>query len=307
VGAFCNSDQSLLAIGPYAEGKYSIVTLYGYTNSYSEYWAKKYGFKFVSVGKMTPVFTDVAADSYCAQAVAWAVDQEITTGTYYATFSPDMTCSTGQILTFLYRSSGSPFVSAENSFTNVSASAYYYDAARWAKEMNMVSGTVFDPDQPCTRASTVWYMWKAAGSPAVSTPASFSDVPASSDYATAVAWAVENGVTSGTGNNCFSPDTICSRGQIVTFLYRAFQKQALSPARNIYQRVVPDNFTAIHRDNGVVLTRNDGLPDVDYVITVAGDGTVTVQEVAGFVYSENTYDGCILTDTQGNVIFTTEK
>jgi hypothetical protein len=256
---------------------------------------------------MTPVFTDVAADSYCAQAVAWAVEQEITTGTYYATFSPDTTCSTGQILTFLYRASGSPFVSTANSFTNVSASAYYYDAARWAKEMNMASGTTLNPDQPCTRASTVWFLWKAAGSPAVSTSASFADVPASSDYATAVAWAVENGVTSGTGNDCFSPDAICSRGQIVTFLYRAFQNQALTPARNIYQRVVPDNFTAIPRDNGVVLTRNDGLPDVDYVITVDSTGTVTVQETAGFVYSEETYDGCILTDTQGNIIFTTES
>jgi hypothetical protein len=198
-------------------------------------------------------------------------------------------------------------VSTTNPFTDVTASAYYYDAARWAKEMNMVSGTVFDPDQPCTRASTVWYMWKAAGSPAASTPASFSDVPASSDYATAVAWAVEKGVTSGTGNNCFSPDAICSRGQIVTFLHRAFQKQAMAPARNIYQKVMPDNFTAILRSNGVVLTRNDGMPDMDYVITVDSTGTVTVQETAGIVYSEKTYDGCIITDTKGNVIFSTEN
>jgi hypothetical protein len=307
-------DGSFFNIGHYTSifwlpslAEYSNVTPYVYTNSYAEQWAKDYGYKFVSVGTMVPTFNDVPADSYCYAAVNWAIEQELTTGTHYGTFSPDMTCSTGQILTFLYRSSGSPFVRADNPFTDVTSSDYYYKAALWARDMGMASGTTLNPDQPCTRASTVWYMWKAAGSPAVSTPASFSDVPASSDYATAVAWAVEKGVTSGTGNNCFSPDAICSRGQIVTFLHRAFQNQALSPARNIYQRVVPDNFTAILRDNGVVLTRNDGLPDVDYVITVAGDGTVTVQEVAGIVYSENTYDGCILTDTKGNVIFTTEK
>jgi len=165
-------------------------------------------------------FTDVPADAYYAQAVDWAVEREITTGTSATTFSPDKTCSNAEIITFLWRAMGSPEPKGEGHFRNVGMGAYYYKAAVWAAEEGLVPGDLFDAYSDCTRSSTVTYLWKLAGSPKGSSSA-FTDVPADADYAQAVAWAVENGITSGTGNNIFSPDTTCTRGQIVTFLYRA--------------------------------------------------------------------------------------
>lgn len=166
-------------------------------------------------------FTDVPATAYYAEAVKWAVDKGITNGTGVNTFSPDTTCNTAQILTFLWRACGSPKANAANSFTDVAGNAYYYDAAQWAKAQGMVSGSTLSPDAPCTRASTVMFIWQAAGRPGAGSAATFTDVPANADYAAAVAWAVENGVTTGTGADTFSPDATCTRGQIVTFLYRA--------------------------------------------------------------------------------------
>lgn len=166
-------------------------------------------------------FTDVPASAYYADAVKWAVDKGITNGTGANTFSPDTTCNTAQILTFLWRACGSPKANAANSFTDVAGNAYYYDAAQWAKAQGMVSGSTLSPDTPCTRASTVMFIWQAAGRPGAGSAAAFTDVPANANYAAAVAWAVESGVTTGTGADTFSPDATCTRGQIVTFLYRA--------------------------------------------------------------------------------------
>lgn len=177
---------------------------------------------FVCLGKETAAaggFTDVKADAYYADAVAWAVDREITTGTSATTFSPNNTCTTAQILTFLWRANGSPAVSGSNPFSDVSAGAYYYQAALWAREKGLVSGSAFRGDTPCTRAATVTYLWKLAGQPSAGA-SSFTDVPASAGYAQAVAWAVNEGITSGTGDQKFSPDAICTRGQIMTFIYR---------------------------------------------------------------------------------------
>ena len=164
-------------------------------------------------------FTDVKADAYYADAVEWAVDKGITSGTSATTFSPDTTCTTAQILTFLWRANGSPAASGGNPFSDVSADAYYYQAALWASEKGLISGSVFNGDTPCTRAATVTYLWKLAGQPSVGA-SGFTDVPAGSDYAQAVAWAVEEGITSGTSATAFSPDTTCTRAQIMTFLYR---------------------------------------------------------------------------------------
>ena len=168
-------------------------------------------------------FTDVADTSPFATAINWAVEQGITTGLTNTTFGPGEKCTNGQILTLLWRASGSPEPTIDNPFTD-SISASFQKAAVWAYEKGLVSGTVFGASTPCTRAMTVEYLWKAAGSPATAENASFSDVPANAGYAQAVAWAVENGVTSGTGNGQFSPDNTCTRGQIVTFLYRATGK-----------------------------------------------------------------------------------
>ena len=109
----------------------------------------------------------------------------------------------------------------ENPFTDVTSNDYYYDAAIWAYEMDMVDGDAFEGDTPCTRASTVVYLWKNANAPYVDDMGTFEDVDETADYSMAVAWAVEEGVTSGVSETEFAPDTICSRGQIVTFLKRA--------------------------------------------------------------------------------------
>lgn len=174
-----------------------------------------------STAPAAPAFTDVKADAYYASAVKWAVENGITTGTTATTFSPNATCTTAHILTFMWRAAGSPEPTAASPFTNLNGSEYYAKAAVWAYENGMVSGTTFDASKPCTRAATMEYFWKQAGSPKTATTDKFTDVAADSSYAEAVAWAVANGVTAGTSDSTFTPDATCTRAQIVTFLNRA--------------------------------------------------------------------------------------
>lgn len=174
-------------------------------------------------GTTTPAagsFLDVAADAYYAQPVRWAVDNSITNGIGDNLFGPEQTCNQAQILTFLWRATGSPEPKGLVKLEGFDGTEYYYKAAAWAAERNMVGGE-FLPEAPCTRAMAVSFMWNYAGSP-YANPASFTDVASNADYAGAVAWAVANGVTDGTGDNQFSPALTCTRGQIATFLYRAF-------------------------------------------------------------------------------------
>lgn len=173
----------------------------------------------------TPVFTDVPTSAYYYDAVLWAVENGVTEGTSATTFSPDMSCTRAQMVTFLWRAAGSPKATGSNPFTDVQAGSYYYDAVLWAVEQGITSGTsatTFAPDATCTRAQTVTFLYRAASSPAVS-GGSFSDVSADAYYADAVAWAVSEGVTMGTSDTTFSPDVDCTRAQIVTFMYRAAQ------------------------------------------------------------------------------------
>ncbi|GAB2044570.1 hypothetical protein AGATL06_10670 [Agathobaculum sp. TL06] len=166
-------------------------------------------------------FSDVKSGAYYADAVAWAVEQGITTGTSDTTFSPEELCTRGQIITFLWRAAGSPEPqSMAGYFADVSRDSYYFKATQWANEQGMTTGIGFDPDYSCTRADAVDFMWKMDGKPEAAAPAAFTDVP--DYYADAVAWAVEQGVTTGTSDTTFSPSDTCTRGQIVTFLYRAF-------------------------------------------------------------------------------------
>ena len=152
--------------------------------------------------------TDVEGTSF-ADAVDWAARRGIANGKTSTTFAPGDTCTVSHILTFLWRAEGCP-----NEGENERAAV-----AAWANSLDIDTS---DITAPCTRAMAVTYMWKAAGSPEASEPATFSDVPADADYADAVAWAVENHITAGTGDGTtFSPDNTCTRGQIVTFLYRA--------------------------------------------------------------------------------------
>ncbi len=163
-------------------------------------------------------FADVKSDAWYAAPVAWAVEQGITNGTSSTTFSPNDTCTRGQIITFLWRAAGSPEPREINAFSDVKTDLYYAKAIAWAKENGMASGGAFSPDAPCTREMAVEFMWKRAGSPAAA-PAGFSDVSSP-----AVDWAVEQGITNGTGDATFSPGNTCTRAQIVTFLHRGFAK-----------------------------------------------------------------------------------
>ena len=174
----------------------------------------------------TITFTDAAEGAYYYDAVLWAAEQGITDGTGNGKFSPDAPCTRAQIVTFLWRAAGSPEPKSMNSFSDVSADAYYAKAVAWAVEQGITGGTgngKFSPDAPCTRAQIVAFLWRAAGSPAVSGDAVFSDVSADAYYADAVAWAEQNGVTNGIGGGLFGSGNDCTRAQIVTFLYRAYQ------------------------------------------------------------------------------------
>lgn len=168
-------------------------------------------------------FIDVPASAYYYDAVYWAVDEGITNGTTATTFSPNNACTRAQMVTFLWRAAGEPEPeTAVNPFTDVAASAYYYDAVLWAVEQGITNGTTattFSPDATVTRAQTVTFLWRSAGSPAA-TGSSFTDVASDAYYAGAVVWAVSEGITNGTTATTFSPSSSCTRAQIVTFLYR---------------------------------------------------------------------------------------
>ncbi len=173
----------------------------------------------LTVGEEKPLaFDDVKPTDWFAESVAWALKIGITVGTSETTFSPNATCTRAQIITFLWRALGSPKTGAANQFADVKPTDYYYESAIWANKMGMVTGITFDGNTPCTRASTVIYLWKNAGAPKTEVTSVFTDVPANAEYAQAVAWALANKITNGTSETTFSPDNTCTRGQIVTFL-----------------------------------------------------------------------------------------
>lgn len=164
-------------------------------------------------------FTDVSGSAYYADAVRWAVVNDITTGTTATTFSPNSTCTVAQITTFLYRANGSPTAAPGGFYDDVKYTDWYVDAANWAYAEGLSVGH-FGGNDPCTRAMAVTYLWILAGRPKAA-PSNFTDVPDGTFYTDAVAWAVQEGITSGTSASTFSPNNTCTRAQIVTFLYRA--------------------------------------------------------------------------------------
>ena len=170
-------------------------------------------------------FADVPANSYYADAVLWAAKNGITGGIGNGLFGPNQPCTRAQIVTFLWRAAGSSEPKSMSSFSDVSADSYYAKAVAWAVENGITTGTgdgKFSPDATCTRAQSVTFLFRAIGK-LVDSKAEFSDVLTDSYYANAVAWAVENGVTNGIGDGLFGPDNSCTRAQIVTFLFRAYQ------------------------------------------------------------------------------------
>ena len=187
-----------------------------------------------AIPKLTPVtppapnnpFVDVKQGAYYYDPVLWAVNHQpqITNGTSATTFSPDATCTRGQVVTFLWRANGCPEPkSTSNPFKDVASGAYYYKAVLWAVENGITNGTsatTFSPDAPCTRAHVVTFLWRSANKPAAGSANPFKDVKAGLYYTDAVLWAVSKNITNGTSATTFSPDSPCTRGQIVTFLYR---------------------------------------------------------------------------------------
>ena len=169
-------------------------------------------------------FVDVPSGSYYEDAVDWAVANGITTGTYAAHFSPDGICTRVQAVTFLWRAAGRPAPESRTMpFTDVPADSYYYDAVLWAVENGITKGTsstTFSPDDTCTRAQIVTFLWRSEQSPAAGSSNPFTDVSADAYYADAVLWAVKEAITTGTTRTTFSPDAECTRAQIVTFLWR---------------------------------------------------------------------------------------
>lgn len=172
------------------------------------------------------VFQDVAKTDYYYSAVQWAFNKKIAAGTSSVTFSPNERCTQAQIIVFLYRSVNSPSVQDINPYTNsmVNPTQYYYDALLWAYQKGVVADKDLAPNDNCTRAEVVTYLWRLAGSPATAYDGRFSDVSDDAGYAQAVAWAVKENITAGVGNGLFAPNKVCTRGQIVTFLYRAYNK-----------------------------------------------------------------------------------
>lgn len=173
------------------------------------------------------LFADVSAEEYYYEAVKWASENGVTGGIGENLFGAKLPCTRAQIVTFLWRAAGSPEPKGMSGFVDVSADAYYAKAVAWAVEQGIVSGTsatTFSPDAVCTRAQSVAFLYRAFGT-RTDKAAGFSDVSADAYYADAVAWAVENGVASGIGGGLFAPDQDCARGQIVAFLYRAYQNK----------------------------------------------------------------------------------
>ena len=176
-------------------------------------------------------FDDVKDDKqFYYEPVYWAVDQKITKGTSKKLFSPDDGCTRAQVVTFLWRAAGEPEpTKAENPFMDVKETDYFYKAVAWAVEKGITKGTSadkFSPDATCTRAQIVTFLYRAEGTPEISRKSKpFSDVDAAQYYADAVAWAVENGITTGKSADTFAPNVTCTRGEIVTFLYRCAGKE----------------------------------------------------------------------------------
>ena len=182
---------------------------------------------FMEDNSMLNFFYDVPNNAYFYEAVKWAVENGITTGVGNDLFAPEQPCTRAQIVTFLWRAAGSPEPKgAASGMTDVVSGGYYEKAVAWAIENGITTGTTtttFSPDVTCTRAQAVTFLARALKAKAASA-AEFSDVPTGSYFADAVAWAAANGVTEGIGGGLFGSDNDCTRGQIVTFLYRAYNK-----------------------------------------------------------------------------------
>ena len=177
---------------------------------------------FAPAAEQSP-FRDVSASDYYYDAVKWAAEEGITSGTSADLFSPSAPCTRAQMVTFLWRAAGSPSVGGTLTFTDVSEDAYYAPAVRWAASVGVTSGTGagrFSPDDPCTRGQMAAFLYRWQQSPAASGSNPFADVVDGDYYYAAVLWAYQNGVTQGVSASAFAPSAPCTRGQMAMFLYQ---------------------------------------------------------------------------------------
>ena len=230
-------------------------------------------------GAMAAGFTDIETGAYYEEPVNWAVNQkpQITNGVDETHFAPNDTCIREQVVTFLWRAMGEQEPSTkESAFVDVSADAYYFKAVLWAAENKITNGTDathFSPKDPCTRAQVVTFLWRALGEPEPYTEKSVFDDVQNKDgyYYQPVLWATEEGVTNGMDDTHFAPDKTCTRGQIVTFLYRA-----LSPMEPLMVK------RTTKRDDGTIY---------GYIFTYDEHGNnIRVTDLDGKNWEERTYD-----------------
>lgn len=225
--AILNPDCNLITSSLGIVGK---ATVYCYKESTAHRYAvnKGYNFEFLEDTELWEEFynpfQDVTEDQYYFKPILWAYETGVTAGSTAFSFEPESSCQRGQVVTFLHRSMDKPeHTVSESPFTDVPAGEYFYDPVMWAVENKITVGTgagKFSPAETVTRGQFVTFLWRTMGEPDASGASGFADVPASEYYAEAVAWAVENGITQGTGAGKFSPDAHCTRAQVVTFLYR---------------------------------------------------------------------------------------
>ena len=192
--------------------------------SWNRFIKQDLGGKITWVAYDPDLFVDVPMNAFYYEPVLWAVDNGITTGATATTFNPNGQCQRAQIVTFLWRAAGCPLVEAENPFTDVKDTDFYYNAVLWAVENGITTGTsatTFSPFKTCSRAEVVTFLWRAHGKPGSNAENPFVDVKDTDFFHTAVLWAVENGITNGMDATHFGSLTVCNRAQVVTFLYRA--------------------------------------------------------------------------------------
>ena len=227
-------------------------------------------------------FTDVQETSPYYDAILWAAETGVTNGTTASTFSPDAPCTRAQLAVFLWRAAGEPKPAlAEQQFMDVTdPSAYYYGAVQWAAEKDMWGFGTFAPHAVCTRLDAVFFLWRAAGSPAPkSTAMPFTDVAADSYYERAVLWAVENGITKGTSDTTFSPNATCSRAQIVTFLWRS-QKSPAAGSVNPFTDVSADAYYA----DAVLWAVKESVTSGTTATTFSPNADCTRAQIVTFIY-----------------------
>ena len=249
-------------------------------------------------------FEDVDANAYYAPAVDWAVDNGIASGTTDWTFSPDQTCTRAQIVMFLWRAAGSPEFPDAVGVGDVAESDYFYKAVLWAKEAGLFEADAFRPHDPCTRMMAVDFLWRTFGAPEVFGDG-FSDA-----VGFAVNWAVKQGVTAGTAPNTFSPDQTCTRGQIVTFLYKAFSGLEELPGKGNEDRSQWWG-TYVPADGGTEANRlivTEEADAVGFALCRGGTGTMsgTLSFGAASAYLEpfvrlNFYDGYLTLELENGV------